>query len=230
MGKTGVSQGLIEHVLRADVVELVRMLNKREVSSEQLVAIYGQRAATVGRELCIITEDNFKFALEKARECDRERSQSGRRNFTIGEEWNASTHLPVLFGVPISIKDNIEMESTVATVGLSARANNISTADSPQIVCIKRNGMIPFMKTNLPQLAFNFDSNNPLWGRVLNPWNHNKSAGGSSGGEAAAISAGISPIGVGNDMGGSLRLPAHFCGISSLMPSAHRLPELGIFT
>jgi Asp-tRNA(Asn)/Glu-tRNA(Gln) amidotransferase A subunit family amidase len=122
------------------------------------------------------------------------------------------------------------MKSTSATIGLSCRANIINEEDSPHIVCIKNSGMIPFIKTNLPQLAFNFDSNNFLWGRTLNPWNHNKSVGGSSGGEGASLAAGISPIGVGNDMGGSLRIPAQFCGISALMPSPHRLPEMGIFT
>jgi Asp-tRNA(Asn)/Glu-tRNA(Gln) amidotransferase A subunit family amidase len=100
----------------------------------------------------------------------------------IGEEWNADRHFPALFGVPISIKDNLEMKSTAATIGLSSRANIINEEDSPHIVCIKNSGMIPFIKTNLPQLAFNFDSNNFLWGRALNPWNHNKSVGGSSGG------------------------------------------------
>lgn len=82
------------------------------------------------------------------------------------------------------------------------------------------------MKTNLPQLAFAFDSNNFLWGRTLNPWNHNKSVGGSSGGEGASLAAGISPLGLGNDQGGSIRIPAQFCGVSGLMPSPHRLPEI----
>jgi fatty acid amide hydrolase len=135
-----------------------------------------------------------------------------------------------LFGVPTSIKDNVEMEGTVATVGLSARANRINKADSPMIRCIKNSGMIPFIKTNIPQLAFNFDSNNPLWGRALNPWNKNKSVGGSSGGEGAVLAGGVSPIGIGNDMGGSVRIPSHFCGVSGLMPSAHRLPVMGCFT
>lgn len=126
--------------------------------------------------------------------------------------------------MPISIKDNIEMEGTVSSIGLSARANNVCKSDSPHIVCIKNSGMIPFIKTNLPQLAFAFDSNNFLWGRTLNPWNKNKSAGGSSGGEGAALAAGVSPIGLANDQGGSIRIPAQFCGVSGLMPSQGRLP------
>ncbi len=122
------------------------------------------------------------------------------------------------------------MQGTVATVGLSARAFKTCEHDSSLILCIKNNGMIPFIKTNLPQLAFNFDSNNYLWGRCLNPWNHKKSVGGSSGGEGAALASGVSPIGVGNDMGGSIRIPSQFCGVSGLMPSAHRLGTMGAFT
>lgn len=84
--------------------------------------------------------------------------------------------------------------------------------------------MIPFIKTNVPQLAFNFDSFNFLWGRTLNPWHPNKSAGGSSGGEGAAIAWRISPIGIGNDMAGSIRIPAAFNGVCGLCSSADRLP------
>jgi Asp-tRNA(Asn)/Glu-tRNA(Gln) amidotransferase A subunit family amidase len=91
---------------------------------------------------------------------------------------------------------------------------------------MKNSGMIPFIKTNVPQLAFAFDSHNFLWGRTLNPWNLNKSAGGSSGGEAAALAIGISPLGLANDQGGSIRIPSHFCGVSGLMPSPSRMAVL----
>jgi len=86
------------------------------------------------------------------------------------------------------------------------------------------------MKTNLPQFAMNFDSSNFLWGTTLNPWNHKKSAGGSSGGSAAAVACKMSPISVGNDIGGSLRIPAAYCGISSLKSGPNRLPTMGTFT
>ena len=95
---------------------------------------------------------------------------------------------------------------------------------------MKNTGLIPFIKTNLPQLAFNFDSSNFLWGRTLNPWNIKKSAGGSSGGEGAAIASRISPIGIGNDMGGSIRIPAAFNGVVGFMVSANRLPSFGQMT
>ncbi|MFM7851152.1 MAG: amidase family protein, partial [Flammeovirgaceae bacterium] len=96
--------------------------------------------------------------------------------------------------------------------------------------CIKNSGMIPFVKTNLPQLALTYDSNNFVWGNTLNSWNKNKSAGGSSGGEGAAIGARISPIGVGNDMLGSVRIPATFNGVVGLLSSPGRLPVMGSTT
>jgi len=84
--------------------------------------------------------------------------------------------------------------------------------------------LIPLFKTNLPQLAFNYDSNNYLWGRSLNPWNPKKSTGGSSGGEGAAVAARLSPIGIGNDMAGSIRIPAMFNGVFGIKVGQDRLP------
>ena len=137
---------------------------------------------------------------------------------------------PPLFGVPTSIKDNIDMEGLCSTIGFTVRAERPFKEDCATIKCIKHTGQIPFMKTNLPQIAFNFDSNNFLWGRTLNPWNHKKSAGGSSGGEGAAVAARISPIGIGNDMAGSIRIPAAFNGVFGFMPSADRIPFWGQLT
>ena len=139
-------------------------------------------------------------------------------------------YLPPLFGIPISVKENIPIQGTRATVGLTSRANNIDTKDAGIITNLKNSGAIPFIKTNLPQLALNFDSYNLLWGRTLNPWNKNKSAGGSSGGEGSALASRISPLGVGNDMLGSIRIPCAFNGVFGLLPSPHRLPVMGEFT
>lgn len=124
----------------------------------------------------------------------------------------------------MSIKDNIELKGTRSTIGLTTRANTIINEDCGIMVCVKNSGMIPFVKTNLPQIALNFDSNNFLWGLCTNPWNKTKSAGGSSGGEGAIVAAKISPIGIGNDMLGSVRIPAAFNGVFGLMSSPGRLP------
>lgn len=118
------------------------------------------------------------------------------------------------------------MQGTRSTIGLTIRADKFKTEDNCIIQCVKNSGMIPYMKTNLPQIALNYDSSNFLWGRTLNPWNQNKSAGGSSGGEAASIAARVSPIGIGNDMLGSIRIPVAFNGVCGLMVSVGRLPAM----
>lgn len=87
------------------------------------------------------------------------------------------------------------------------RANK-EFSDSPLIRCLKNSGMIPFVRTNVPQIAFTYESNNFLWGRSVNPWNKERASGGSSGGEGALIAARGSPIGIGSDIGGSIRIPA----------------------
>jgi Asp-tRNA(Asn)/Glu-tRNA(Gln) amidotransferase A subunit family amidase len=171
-----------ERITRLTLTALVSSLNKHEVTSLQLVAIFGLRAATIGKALCIITEDYFEYALARAEECDNIRRKSGKNNWTLEDEWDMDKFLPPLFGVPISLKDNIELAGTTSTVGLTARANRIIQEDDILAKAIKNAGMIPFVKTNLPQLAMCFDTNNFLWGRALNPWNQKKSVGGSSGG------------------------------------------------
>jgi Asp-tRNA(Asn)/Glu-tRNA(Gln) amidotransferase A subunit family amidase len=132
--------------------------------------------------MCIITEGNFEYALEKARECDETRSKTGKQNCTLNEAFEESKHLPWLFGIPISVKDNHNIKGMLTTLGVTAKANNIKDSDCCIVSCAKNSGMIPFIKSNLPQMIITYDSFNFLWGRTLNPWNQNKSAGGSSGG------------------------------------------------
>lgn len=83
--------------------------------------------------------------------------------------------------------------------------------------------MIPFVRTNVPQLGLTYESTNNLWGRTINPWNKERSSGGSSGGEAALISLRGSPIGIGSDIGGSIRIPANFCGVFGLKTYSKRI-------
>ena len=93
------------------------------------------------------------------------------------------------------------------------------------MAALRTAGAIPIAKTNLPQLMIFTETDNPLYGRTNNPWNLERSCGGSSGGEGAVIAAGASPLGLGNDIGGSLRVPAAFCGITSIRPTAGRTPD-----
>jgi Asp-tRNA(Asn)/Glu-tRNA(Gln) amidotransferase A subunit family amidase len=122
------------------------------------------------------------------------------------------------------------MAGTRSTIGLVSRVNNIVEEDSSIVICAKNSGMIPFIKTNVPQIPLSFDSFNFLWGRTLNPWNSSKSAGGSSGGEGACIASMISPVGIGNDRFGSVRIPAAFNGVVGMKSSSGRLPQMKTVT
>ncbi|NWY58279.1 FAAH1 hydrolase, partial [Chionis minor] len=129
----------------------------------------------------------------------------------------------LLYGIPISIKDHIGHEGHLSTCGLVQCLGTVVQEDSVLVKVLKRQGAIPFAMTNVPQSLFNYDCSNPIFGQTLNPFNHQKSPGGSSGGEGALIAGGGSILGIGSDIGGSIRLPSSFCGLCGLKPTAERL-------
>jgi amidase len=129
-----------------------------------------------------------------------------------------------------SIKDSLELNGTVCTAGtLGRRGAAPSTADATVVARLRRAGAIPIAKTNLPDMLFAFESDNYLFGATNNPYDAARTAGGSSGGEAALLACCGSPFGLGSDAAGSVRVPAHFCGISSIKPTSGRLPRTGHF-
>jgi amidase len=130
-----------------------------------------------------------------------------------------------LHGVPFTIKENIDCVGSPTTQGVPLLSDAVPPIDSPVVERMKSAGAIPLARTNLPEMGLRITTDNPLRGRTLNPWNAERTAGGSSGGEASALATGMSPIGLGNDIGGSLRNPAFCCGIASLKPSAGRIPH-----
>jgi len=133
-----------------------------------------------------------------------------------------------LSGVPFSVKDSIEVEGTVCsagTLGYGRRAP--SKRDATLVARLRQAGAIPIARTNLPDLLFAFESDNLIFGRTNNPYDLSRTSGGSSGGEAALIAACGSPFGLGSDAAGSVRLPAHYCGIASLKPGSGCLPREG---
>ena len=135
--------------------------------------------------------------------------------------------LPELFGVPVSIKDTIDMKGMSSTIGATARYDLKQPDDGNIVKVVRKSGMIPFVKSNIPQLAMTFESVNHMWGRATNPWDSTRAVGGSSGGEAAVVAGRCSPIGLGSDLGGSVRIPSEFCGVYSLKPSSLRYPMKG---
>ena len=136
----------------------------------------------------------------------------------------AGARLGRLHGVPCTVKENIDLAGTPTTQGVTALAYAVATIDAPTVERMRAAGAIPFARTNLPDFGLRVHTDSQLHGPTRNPWNPDVTAGGSSGGEGAAIASGMSPIGLGNDIGGSLRNPAHCCGISSLKPTVGVIP------
>lgn len=134
-----------------------------------------------------------------------------------------------LHGVPVTIKDTIETAGLRSTSGSTTRANFAPTHDAPAVARLKAAGAIILGKTNSAEMAMDYTADNPVFGRTLNPYDDSLTPGGSSGGEAAAIATCMSPAGIGTDLAGSIRIPAHFCGIAGLKPTIGRVPGGGQF-
>ena len=135
--------------------------------------------------------------------------------------------LPPLFGVPITIKDCFPVKDVRFTGGSWYLRDQIADADAPAVQALRSAGAIILGKTNLPDMCWSAESNNPLFGRTNNPHDPRHSPGGSSGGEGAIIGAGGSPLGLGSDIAGSVRIPAACCGIVSLKPTGGRISTVG---
>jgi amidase len=191
--------------------ELIRL---GEVSSVELINAHLSRIDAVNPALNAVVEILREPALREATAVDCRRA--------------AGQILRPLEGVPFSIKDSIEVEGTVCSAGtLGFQHAARSTRDATLVTRLREAGAIPIARTNLPDLLFAFESDNLIFGRTNNPYDQTCTSGGSSGGEAALIAAGGSPFGLGSDAAGSVRLPAHFCGIASLKPTSGRLARTG---
>ncbi|HEY5875810.1 MAG TPA: amidase [Ilumatobacteraceae bacterium] len=136
--------------------------------------------------------------------------------------------LGAFHGVPFTVKENIDLAGTPTTSAVVALAEAIAPIDAPQVARLRDAGAIPIGRTNLPDLGLRVHTHSSLHGLTRNPWNPHRTAGGSSGGEAAALATGMSPLGLGNDLGGSLRNPAHCCGIASIKPSTGSVPGASV--
>ncbi|KAG9463714.1 hypothetical protein GDO78_021247, partial [Eleutherodactylus coqui] len=128
-----------------------------------------------------------------------------------------------LYGVPVSIKEHIGYAGQPSTCGLVQNLDDVEEEDSVIVRVLKKQGAVVFAKTNVPQGLFCYETSNPIYGFTVNPHNRTKGVAGSSGGEGALISGGASILGIGTDIGGSIRLPASFCGIAGFKPTPNRL-------
>ena len=171
-----------------------------------------------------MTDDLFDTALELAESADEEVAVARGGGPSAVEQ---SLALRPLLGVPVSIKDNMDIKGMDSTCGLACRALKPARSDGVLVTMLKEAGAIPLCKTNVPQCLMLPASDNLVFGRTDNPWNKERTCGGSSGGEAALVASRASPLGLGTDVGGSVRIPALFCGCYGLKPTAGRFPSSG---
>jgi Asp-tRNA(Asn)/Glu-tRNA(Gln) amidotransferase A subunit family amidase len=158
---------------------------------------------------------------------DSERVRSEARNAEAAVMHDEA--LGPLHGVPISIKSSLDVAGLRCEAGTRLRAGHLATEDAPLVARLRQAGAVVLGVTNTPELLMAWETDNLLYGRTNSPWDLERTAGGSSGGEAAAIAAGMSAGGVGSDGGGSIRVPAHFSGICGLKPTPGRVPATGHF-
>jgi amidase len=201
-------------LLHLSAISQARLLRERQVSSVELITAHLNRIQEINPALNAVVALLGDSALEAARLADAHLSR--------GEPTGP------LQGVPFSIKDSIDVAGARCTAGTLGRRNApAATRDATLVRRLRTAGAIPIAKTNLPDLLFAFESDNLIFGRTNNPYDLARTSGGSSGGEAALIAACGSPLGLGSDCAGSVRLPAGFCGIAGIKPTSGRLPRTG---
>ena len=195
---------------RQSAVELATMIRNRDVSSREVVQAHLDRVEAVNPHVNAIVRLLPDQALAAADAADN----------MVAE----GSPLGPLHGVPCTVKENIDLAGTPTTQAVPALAEAVAPVDAPQVERLRAAGAIPFGRTNLPDFGLRVHTDSALHGLTRNPWDPQRSAGGSSGGEAAALATGMTPLGLGNDLGGSLRNPAHCCGIASIKPSTGAVP------
>ena len=191
--------------------DLAAKIRAKEIKSREVVEAHLRRIAEVNPKLNAVTVTLDDEALKAADLADRATAAGGQ--------------LGPLHGVPISVKENIDVTGSATTQGIVAMEHAIPSIDAPQVAQLKAAGAIPFARTNLPDFGLRWHSDNALRGATKNPWDASLTAGGSSGGEAAALATGMSPLGLGNDYGGSLRWPSQCNGTAALKPTLGRVAD-----
>lgn len=195
--------------------ELAARLRRCDVSAVDIVTAHLERIALVNPRLNAVVQLDAEDALRHARAADAALA----RGDGVGP----------LHGVPFTVKDVVETAGVIAAAGLPERAVRVPAEDAVVVARMRAAGAILLGKTNCPPGGGGGDTDNPVYGRTNNPYDVTRTPGGSSGGEAAIIAAGGSPMGLGSDSGGSIRVPAHFCGVAGLKPTSGRVPNTGVF-
>jgi amidase len=201
---------MIDPLSRLSATDVVQLLRSNEVSALELVEIALKRIAEVEPKINALPTVCAERAREKARAITNSRGRGKpAANF--------------LYGLPIAVKDNVDVAGVVTTHGSTIYRGNLATHSDVLVETLEHNGAIVIAKSNLPEFAAGGNTFNDVFGPTRNPWNSRLSAGGSSGGSAAALASGEVWLATGNDLAGSVRVPASFCSVVGLRPSPGRI-------
>src|SRR5689334_20619528 len=202
---------MIPHCL--PIHRMTELIRSRQISSFELADIHLQRIERINPDLNAFVELRSDEALAEAGAVDK----ALQRGEAVGP----------LHGIPISIKSAIAVARLKFECGSRTRFGFIAEQDAVLVQRLKRAGAIVLGNTNVPEMLMAYHTENPIYGRTNSPWDIDRTPGGSSGGDAAAIAAGLCAAGIGSDGGGSIRVPAHFSGICGLKPTPGRIPITG---
>lgn len=205
----------MDELLFASASRMAAAIRAKEVSSEELVKAHLDRIAAVNPLLNAVVQWDAEAAVQQARRADSLLAKG--------------TLVGPLHGVPFTVKDAFETAGLVASAGTRGRRTYVPDADASAVARLRAAGAILLGKTNVPELSLVYECDNLVYGRTNNPHDVTRTPGGSCGGEAAIIAAGGSPLGLGSDACGSIRVPAHYCGIAGLKPTAGLVPATGHF-
>jgi Asp-tRNA(Asn)/Glu-tRNA(Gln) amidotransferase A subunit family amidase len=199
-----------EQLVKASATWMAQAVHHREVSAVELVEAHAERIAERDPQVNALVLPRLAEARAEAREADAALARGD--------------HLGPLHGVPFTVKEVMAVAGMPATNGSKLLAGHVSEADAVPVRRLRDAGAILLGKTNVPEFCAHWDTYNDVYGATANPHDTTRSAGGSSGGEAAAIASAMSPLGLGSDFGGSIRAPCHFCGIFGLRPGRDTVP------
>jgi amidase len=202
-------------IITKSASELASTIRSKKLSSRAIVEAHLERIAKVNPKLNAIVQLTTDSARKEADEADAALARGDIKG--------------PLHGVPVTIKDTLETAGVICTGGTKGRANFVPKADATAVARLRAAGAIILGKTNVPELAGALETDNLVYGRTNNPYDLSRTPGGSSGGEAAIVAACGSPLGLGTDAGGSIRVPAHFCGLAAIKPTSGRVPRTGQF-
>lgn len=201
-------------VMEPSASELARRIARREVSAVQALAA----------QVAIIERRNPSLVAVVSMDLDAARREAEAADVELARGLSRGP----LHGVPLTLKDGIDVRGLRTTIG-SPVFDRVADQDATVAARLRAAGAILIGHTNVAPFLADFQSNNPIFGRTSNPWNLERTAGGSSGGAAAGVATGMTAFEIGSDLAGSIRLPAHFCGVYGLKTTEHRVPMTGFF-